>query len=190
MAQAMKALQQRLPILCGLACLGLTGAMAISTWPSTSSPICGPPCQDARFAQAAPDESAVQNAPRARAAVDAKLSMSPFDTGGWLRLSVLEAGGYQGALNARSLQALENSYRLAPIDIDFSHWRLAYAFNHWKDLSPGLRLSAAAEGRMMVLAGETVIRGLQADITDPAGSLAFRFLVLNTAPGAAGQPLP
>jgi hypothetical protein len=184
------ALMRRGPLVCGIACLGLTGTMAISTWSSTSSPICGPPCQDARFAQAVSPEGRLEDTRRARAAVDAKLGMSPFDTGAWLRLSVLEAGGYGGPLNARSTQALENSYRLAPIDVGFTHWRLVYAFNHWKELSPGLRQSAAAEGRMMVLAGEPVIKALRGDIADPAGSLAFRFLVLNTAPGAGVEPLP
>jgi hypothetical protein len=169
------------PPVCGVLCLGLTGTMAISTWSSTSSPICGPPCQDARFTQAVSPGAGLRDAGRARAAVNAKLGMSPFDTGAWLRLSVLEAGGYGGALNARSIQALENSYRLAPIDVGFTHWRLVYAFNHWKELPPGLRQSAAAEGRLMVLAGETVIDALQADIADPAGSLAFRFVVMNTA---------
>ncbi len=101
---------------------------------------------------------------------------------------MLEAGGYRGSLNDRSIQALENSYRLAPIDAAYSHWRLLYVFNHWKDLSPGLRQSAAAEGRMMVLAGEPVTKALAADITDPTGSLAFRFLVMNIAPGV--EPLP
>jgi hypothetical protein len=182
MGTGLTAFMRRVPLIGGVICLGLTGAMAISTWSSTASPICGPPCQDARFAQAVSPQDGVKDALRARAAVDAKLGQSPFDTGAWLRLSVLEAGGYGAALNARSTQALENSYRLAPIDVGFSHWRLAYAFNHWKQLSPGLRQSAAAEGRMMVLAGEPVIKALQADITDPAGSLAFRFLVLNTAP--------
>lgn len=190
MGSGLNAFIRSLPLVCGVACLGLTGAMAISTWSSTSSPICGPPCQDARFAQAVSPQGGLEDARRARAAVDAKFGMSPFDTGAWLRLSVLEAGGYGGTFNARSAQALENSYRLAPIDVGFSHWRLVYAFNHWKALSPGLRQSAAAEGRMMILAGEPVIRALDADITDPAGSLAFRFLVLNTAPGRDLESLP
>ncbi len=182
MGTAFAALMRCVPLICGVACLGLTGTMAISTWSSTSSPICGPSCQDARFAQAVTPDAGLEDARRARAAVEAKLGMSPFDTGAWLRLSVLEAGGYREPLNARSAQALENSYRLAPIDVGFTHWRLVYAFNHWKELPPGLRQSAAAEGRMMVLAGEPVIKALQADITDSAGSLAFRFLVMNTAP--------
>lgn len=175
-------LTRRLPLICGAACLGLTGAMAISTWSSPSSPICGPPCQDARFAQAVSPQTGLEDARRARAAVQAKLAMSPFDTGAWLRLSVLEAGGYRQAFNNASIQSLENSYRLAPVNVGYSHWRLAYAFNHWKELTPGLRQSAAAEGRMMVLAGEPVIKALEADITDPAGKLAFRFLVANSAP--------
>lgn len=178
------------PLAGGVACLTLTGAMAISTWSSPASPICGPSCQDARFAQAMTPEGSLRDIPEGRAAIEAKLGMSPFDTGAWLRLSVLEAGGYRAPLNARSAQALENSYRLAPTDVGFSHWRLVYAFNHWEDLSPGLRQSAAAEGRMMVLAGDAVIRALNADITDPAGSLAFRFLVMNTAPGLGAEPLP
>lgn len=178
------------PLVCAIACLGLTGAMAISTWSSTASPICGPPCQDARFARAVSPEASVGDARQARAAVDAKLGMSPFDTGAWLRLAVLEAGGYRAPLNVRSTQALENSYRFAPIDVGFTHWRLRYAFNHWPDLSPGLRQSVAAEGRMVVLAGEPVIKALEADITDPAGLMAFRFLVMRTEAGPGGEPLP
>jgi hypothetical protein len=172
----------RCTIICAvLAELLFVALMWISTWTTASAPICGPACQDTRFSEAMATDGPVSppKLAAAQAAVTAKLSMSPFDTGAWLRLAVTEAGGYTGPLNPRSVQALENSYRLAPVDVNFTAWRLVYVFNHWSEITPGIRKAAIWEATTLYDPGNDTLTGLQARILDPAGALAFRMMLFN-----------
>jgi hypothetical protein len=157
--------------------------MWLSTWNVAWAPVCGPLCQDARFSEAiGATLRGAAPAPAARRAVSAKLGMSPFDAGAWLRLAVLNAGGYSAPLTPSSVRALEQSYRFAPVDGALARWRVVYIFSHWREATPSLRRSAMWEAEILCASGSRNRQALAragGAITDPAGRLAFELLIAN-----------
>lgn len=98
----------------------------------TRSALCGPKCDDAPI-EAALSASTDEFVGRYRAARQAsmrQLKDSPFDTGAWLRLSLLELKAGHGRMTDAAQDAFGMSYERAPVDATVARWRIPLAFDH------------------------------------------------------------
>jgi hypothetical protein len=157
---------------------GLAGVLALSFLASGPS-FCGPGCIDRRMDALVASDGRVNpsQASRARDLIRRRLELSPFDDGAWLRLAALEvetAGVFTPAARA----AVETSYRYAPVDAAVARWRLAFVFEHWREVTPSIRKSAEMEMRSLGVWVENrrMLAELERQIADPTGRLAFHLL--------------
>ena len=98
------------------------------------------------------------------------LAEKPGDAAAWARLAWIasEAGD-----NEAMLEALDRSYAVAPYGPDITAWRLRFAYGRWVALTPELRRLATEELVVTTRHRQGVADAALADITDPAGRLAF-----------------
>lgn len=127
----------------------------------------------ATVSEAKADAALAASPPRlteARAQTRATLAQRPMDAVAWTRLAWMasEAGD-----EAAMLDALDRSYAVAPFGPDVTGWRLRFAYGHWRELTPDLRRQVAAELVEAVHHRPGVVDAARADITNPAGRLAF-----------------
>lgn len=98
----------------------------------------------------------------------AVLRTSPLNTDAYLRQAYVQTRS--GApLDAASLDALERSYTVEPFASGSAHWRLAFIFEHWGEVTPSLRQQAARELEALILAKRPFRPKL---INNPSGRLA------------------
>lgn len=162
------------------ASLGAAAFIALLLWSfSAGAAVCGPGCVDRRLDDLADANGAIpaDRLPLARELVSRQLSFSPVDVSAWLRLAALDAQ-IAGGMNAEAVQALETSYRYAPVDATVARWRLAFMFEHWNGLPAGLRGAAVREiqGLLVSPANIHILRDLEPSITNPSGRLACALL--------------
>ena len=102
------------------------------------------------------------------------LAEKPGDATAWARLAwIASETGDTGAM----LEALDRSYAVAPYGPDVTGWRLRFAYGHWGELTPELRRLASDELTVTARHRRRVANAALADITDPAGRLAFDLTV-------------
>lgn len=115
--------------------------------------------------------------PRARVASEAAarqaLARSPTRAAGWLELAYADSLKPQG-LGASGIQALQRSYDFEPLGPDVSEWRLAFAFEHWDQLTPEIRAAALneLEARWKREERRKALNELPDRIANPAGRVA------------------
>jgi hypothetical protein len=111
-----------------------------------------------------------------KAAAESALAQGPTRATAWLDLAYAESL-QTGALNDRARQALSRSWVFEPLGPDDSEWRVRFVFEHWSELTPDLRDSAAAEVRAQWPTGmhNSMAKAL-AEVKDPAGQLAASLL--------------
>lgn len=131
------------------------GAMALVAWTDTAkltnTPLCGPSCLDPVVAAglvASDVEFPAKWAP-AESAARFQVSISPFDTGAWIRIAALNIRRGGGKLTPAAIEALLTSYERAPIDARVSAWRIPLVFSYWTAAPPALR--KAAQNEVVVL---------------------------------------
>ncbi|WP_426042670.1 hypothetical protein [Brevundimonas sp. TWP2-3-4b1] len=98
------------------------------------------------------------------------LNSRPGDAAAWCRLAWVAA---EEGRRADMLDALDRSYTVAPYGPDVTAWRLRFAYGRWTELTPELRQHASEELAVTVRTRTDLVNAAEADISDPAGRLAF-----------------
>jgi hypothetical protein len=162
-----------LAVLLAVLATGLAIALAVPTSLPLSSwapPVPMTVTSEARAVAAAnenpPDLEAVERYSRAT------LAVRPGEPAAWARLAW--AAAERGDL-AEANEALDRTYTVAPYGPDITAWRLRFAFGRWQSLTPELRARAVDELSATYRTRYPVAEAALADITDPAGRLAFTF---------------
>ncbi len=129
------------------------------------------PIHEAR-ANALAATAATDGNDRAEAVAETRrsLAQAPANATAWLRLAYLHSLGPSG-LTTEGDRALAASYAVAPYGPDATPWRLAFALNHWPELSNETRQAALEELRVSTTA--QVRRQLLETVSNPAGRLAL-----------------
>ena len=147
----------------------------------TRSPLCGPRCFDPPIERAllAGPQSVFKAYRPARQAAMRQIQISPFDTAAWLRVVLLERKVAGGVLSPSAVDALEMSYKRAPVDASVVQWRLPIAFTHWATLTPALKRRVLDELRVLYRAPQNreAIKGLSRDIGSVEGLFAFNLSI-------------
>jgi hypothetical protein len=177
----------RLRLIFGSGLALCTVAFAIALAGPVSSPLSGwdPPVPMVAVSEARAVASTAASPPDLEAAerlTRQTLAERPGDAAAWARLAwiAFEAGDTGGML-----EALDRSYAVAPYGPDITAWRLRFAYGRWGDLTPNLRRLASEELSVTARQRPRVARAALADITDPAGRLAFD-LTVRRVKAAAG----
>lgn len=105
----------------------------------------------------------------------ASLSRSPANATSWLRLAYIDSELNDG-LTADGLEALRRSYAVAPYGPDNTQWRLAFALNHWEQITPELRRRAMEEYKVTQSTAHWRLDGLEDRVSDPAGRVAVALM--------------
>lgn len=163
------------------------GLCAVVTWADavrlTRSPLCGPSCQDPEVVAAliATEAEFPRRLRPALAASAAQLRLAPFDTGAWLRLSMLQIRAGGGGMTTAAASTLLTSYGRAPVDASVASWRIPLVFSYWPSAPPRLRLAAVREVRVLYAAAENrqVMRGYLGRIRSHQGRFAYQLLIEN-----------
>jgi hypothetical protein len=159
----------------GLVLAVCTAGLAIALAGPVSSPLSGwnPPVpmvavSEARAVAAASADPADLEA--AERLTRQTLAEKPGDATAWARLAwIASETGDTGAM----LEALDRSYAVAPYGPDITGWRLRFAYGRWGELTPELRRLASEELTVTARHRGRVANAALADVTDPAGRLAF-----------------
>lgn len=102
----------------------------------------------------------------------ATLAIRPGEAAAWARMAwVASERGDVAEANA----LLDRTYTVAPYGPDITAWRLRFAFGRWQSLTPDLRARAIDELKATYRTRSAVAEAALADISDPAGRLAFAF---------------
>lgn len=173
----------RLSICAGLAIL--LGAVASVAWSDaahlTRSPLCGAQCLDRPVIDAltAPASEFPALLPAARAAARAQIAHSPFETGAYLRLALLEQRAGGGRLTPAAATALAQSYERAPVDATAAVWRIPVTFSAWSQASPGVRRAAIREVETIYAAPQNRdrLQRLTSRISTYEGRFAYQLLI-------------
>lgn len=120
---------------------------------------------------------------------DAALTTAPLSSTAWARKAYIIQ--QSRGLDGEALQSLEYSYSAAPYGPALSKWRLRFMFDHWPELSAGLRARAIRElevySRFHQGSG-----GLVRSVRTPSGRLAANLIsrrsYRNDLAQAASQP--
>lgn len=85
-----------------------------------------------------------------------------------------------GGLSARVLEALRQSYTIAPLSPDAHDWRLDYVFSNWHMMPTDLKARAMteAEAYLTRYAGSVYLRQLVRSLPDREGRLALNLILL------------
>ena len=110
--------------------------------------------------------------PQALAANRAALDAAPMSAAPWLRIAYLRSRNGQ-PLDGPALDAIERSYTVAPYGADVTGWRLTFLYDHWSELTPGIRAEVTAEHLTLVTYQQPVWS--PAAIKNPSGRLAATF---------------
>lgn len=181
----------RLRLAFGLVLAVCTAGFAVALAGPVSLPLSSwnPPAPMTAVTEARAVAAAAANPPDLEAAdrlTRQTLAEKPGEAAAWARLAWIasETGDTEGVL-----EALDRSYAVAPYGPDITAWRLRFAYGHWENLTPELRRLASEELTMAARHRPRVARAALADITDPAGRLAFD-LTVRRAKTTARQRVP
>lgn len=165
----------RLRLTFGLVLAFCTVGLAITLAGPVSMPLSGwdPPVPMAAVTEARAVAAAAANPPDLKAAerlTRQTLAEKPGDATAWARLAWIasETGDTEAML-----EALDRSYAVAPYGPDITAWRLRFAYGRWGILTPELRRLASEELVVTARHRRRVADAALADLTDPAGRLAF-----------------
>lgn len=172
----------RSPLWMGWALAGTTALLGIGLIAAQVAPLAPTPLAPLLVSahEARADALAATDIDAALREAEAALALSPTAATSWLRIADLEARR-NGALTPRAVQALERSYQTAPLGPDVTAWRLAFLFERWRELPPGLRRSALAEMTQWAGRKNSPAPALVQTLRDPAGRLAAQ-MAMDLAP--------
>lgn len=110
---------------------------------------------------------------QATAEVGRALALSPYSNAARLRLAYIDTVR-NGRLGPVGRARLAQSYDLMPYDYSVAAWRVRFALEHWRSLTPELRGRVHAEALAFGRGGihDVDMRGALQSIRDPAGRLA------------------
>jgi hypothetical protein len=100
------------------------------------------------------------------------LALSPADSEAWARLAYIDSLRHP-PISAAGLEDLKRSYRVAPLGPDISRWRVRFALERWRALSPDLRTSVEAEIPPLWWRDQAYVEGLPDQVNDPDGRVAI-----------------
>jgi hypothetical protein len=165
----------RLRLALGLVLAVCTFGLAVALAGPVSMPLSSwdPPVRMVAVTEARAVAAAAKNPPDLEAVerlTRQTLAEKPGDAAAWARLAWIasEAGDTEAML-----EALDRSYAVAPYGPDITGWRLRFAYGRWGVLTPELRRLATEELVVTTRHRQGVADAALADITDPAGRLAF-----------------
>jgi hypothetical protein len=101
------------------------------------------------------------------------LALSPYSNPARLRLAYIDTVRH-GRLGPAGLAELARSYDLIPYDNTVAAWRIRFALEHWRALTPELRASVHSEAMAFAMAysADVDAGAVLPTIHDPAGRLA------------------
>lgn len=115
-------------------------------------------------AAASPDLAAVERHSRAT------LAEKPLDAAAWARVAwVADQRGRQEEM----LDALDRSYAASPYGPEITAWRLQFAFDRWRDMSPELRRQVLAELRVAARTQPKIVGEVHGSLQDSTGRMAL-----------------
>ncbi len=102
-----------------------------------------------------------------------------------MRLAYAESAA-TGTLTPQGLKAMERSYAVDPVSADLTAWRIRFAAEHWRELTPSLRRRVAAE--IEAAHRYPLLFGPPEAALDVAADPALRLLLegRSSAPGRTG----
>ena len=159
----------------GLVCLALA-LVALAAWASSNLPY----SPLARPEVLAAESVRLLDAGQARQAaslIRRELDLRPYDASAWCRLAASQLT-ISRRVDTQVQDLLRRSYAASAIDVEVFAWRSALIFNHWSEVSPGLRQAAVDEVRAMDGIWETKpqVATLAEAVRDPTGSLALAII--------------
>jgi hypothetical protein len=101
------------------------------------------------------------------------LALSPYSNPARLRLAYIDTVRHRG-LGPAGVAELTRSYDLIPYDTTIAAWRIRFALEHWRALTPELRALVHAEAVAFANAhsSDVDVTTVLRTIRDPAGRLA------------------
>ena len=150
-------------------------AVAFPNWSATRHvPILA--ASEARAVASTAEASSAAGRDLARADTMRSLRLSPYNSWAWCRLAYIDVQR-NGVLGPDGLQALEMSYKAAPLGPSVTRWRLTFLFNHWGGLTPELRMQAQRELKARGPLARDLVKLLLDHVDDPSGSLALTLML-------------
>ena len=103
----------------------------------------------------------------------AALQLSPYNNSARLRLTYIDTLR-RGSLGPDGLAHLARSYDLIPYDHTVAAWRVRFALEHWRELTPEVRRAVEAEALAFSRANsrDANVRSVLTSVQDREGRLA------------------
>lgn len=105
---------------------------------------------------------------------DASIGQAPMTAHAWARHAYIHARR-EDAMGPRAVEALAQSYAVAPYGPGISRWRVRFALDHWRDLPPDLQRSVWQELEVQTRFHRRRVRTMRDQIADPSGRMMVIF---------------
>jgi hypothetical protein len=134
-----------------------------------------------KFAERVATDARLQaQLPRAELEADTALALAPQRLRATLTKLDVEVARNGGHINARSLELVEQSYALSPLEYTYGFSRLTFLYNHWGELSPRVRRMVYREAECLDAADHLDFEAINGKVYDRLGAFAA-FLIQQQA---------